>query len=86
MGIIGVTEGAIPFAAADPLRVIPSCVVGSATAGALTMLFQCQLRAPHGGMFVLPVIGNPFGFLGAVVIGSVVGMIMLALLKKKVVE
>ena len=86
MGLSFITEGAIPFAAADPLRVIPSCVVGSATAGALTMLFNCQLRAPHGGIFVLPVIGNPFGFLGAVVIGSVVGMIMLALLKKKVVE
>lgn len=86
MGLSFITEGAIPFAAADPLRVIPSCVVGSATAGALTMLFNCQLRAPHGGIFVLPVIGNPFGFLAAVVIGSVVGMAMLALLKKKVVE
>ena len=86
MGLSFITEGAIPFAAADPLRVIPSCVLGSATAGALTMLFNCQLRAPHGGIFVLPVIGNPFGFLAAVVIGSVVGMAMLALLKKKVSE
>ena len=86
MGFSFITEGAIPFAAADPLRVIPSCVLGSATAGALTMLFNCQLRAPHGGIFVLPVIGNPFGFLAAVVIGSVVGMAMLALLKKKVEE
>ena len=86
MGLSFITEGAIPFAAADPLRVIPSCVIGSATAGALTMLFNCELRAPHGGIFVLPVIGNPLGFLGAVVIGSLVGMIMLALLKKKVVE
>lgn len=84
MGLSFITEGAIPFAAADPLRVIPSCVIGSATAGALTMLFNCELRAPHGGIFVLPVIGNPLGFLGAVVIGSVVGMAMLALLKKKV--
>lgn len=86
MGLSFITEGAIPFAAADPLRVIPSCVVGSATAGALTMLFNCQLRAPHGGIFVLPVIGNPFGFLAAVVIGSVVGMVMLVLLKKRVSE
>ena len=86
MGLSFITEGAIPFAAADPLRVIPSCVIGSATAGALAMLFNCQLRAPHGGIFVLPVIGNPFGFLAAVVIGSVVGMVMLALLKKRVSE
>lgn len=86
MGLSFITEGAIPFAAADPLRVIPSCIVGSATAGALTMLFNCQLRAPHGGIFVLPVIGNPFGFLAAVVIGSVVGMAMLGLLKKRVSE
>lgn len=84
MGLSFITEGAIPFAAADPLRVIPSSVIGSATAGALTMLFNCELRAPHGGIFVLPVIGNPLGFLGAVVVGSVVGMAMLALLKKKV--
>lgn len=84
MGLSFITEGAIPFAAADPLRVIPSCVIGSATAGALTMLFNCELRAPHGGIFVLPVIGNSLGFLGAVVVGSVVGMAMLALLKKKV--
>uniref|UniRef100_UPI0026F383AC PTS fructose transporter subunit IIABC n=1 Tax=uncultured Clostridium sp. TaxID=59620 RepID=UPI0026F383AC len=84
MGLSFITEGAIPFAAADPLRVIPSCVIGSATAGALTMLFNCELRAPHGGIFVLPVIGNQLGFLGAVVVGSVVGMAMLALLKKKV--
>jgi PTS system fructose-specific IIC component len=86
MGFSFITEGAIPFAAADPLRVIPSCVLGSATAGALTMLFGCQLRAPHGGIFVLPVIGNPLGFLGAVIAGAVVGMAMLALLKKKVSE
>lgn len=84
MGLSFITEGAIPFAAADPLRVIPSCVIGSATAGALTMLFNCELRAPHGGIFVLPVIGNPLGFLGAVVVGSIVGMAMLSVLKKKV--
>ncbi|MEG1483170.1 PTS fructose transporter subunit IIABC [Clostridium sp.] len=84
MGLSFITEGAIPFAAADPLRVIPSCVVGSATAGALSMFFECALRAPHGGIFVLPVIGNPLGYFIALVVGSLVGMIMLALLKKKV--
>ena len=83
MGLSFITEGAIPFAAADPLRVIPSCVIGSATAGALSALFGCSLRAPHGGIFVLPVVGNPLGYLAAIVIGSVVGMIVLALLKKK---
>jgi len=82
MGLSFITEGAIPFAAADPLRVIPSCIVGSATAGALTMLFNCSLRAPHGGIFVVPVIGNPFGYLAALAIGSIVGMVMLAILKK----
>ncbi|MGG7144705.1 PTS fructose transporter subunit IIABC [Clostridium nigeriense] len=82
MGLSFITEGAIPFAAADPLRVIPSCVIGSATAGALSMFFECSLRAPHGGIFVLPVITNPFGYFIALVVGSVVGMIVLALLKK----
>ena len=84
MGLSFITEGAIPFAAADPLRVIPSCVVGSATAGALSMLFNCTLRAPHGGVFVVPVIGNPLMYLLAVAIGSVVGMLMLGALKKKI--
>lgn len=82
MGLSFITEGAIPFAAADPLRVIPACVVGSATAGALSMAFGCALRAPHGGIFVLPVITNPLGYFGALVIGSLVGMIVLAILKK----
>ncbi len=86
MGLSFITEGAIPFAASDPARVIPSCVVGSAIAGGLTALFGCTLRAPHGGIFVTPVIGNPFGFLAAIAIGSVVGMILLALLKKDVKE
>ena len=84
MGLSFITEGAIPFAAADPLRVIPSCIVGSATAGALSMLFNCTLRAPHGGIFVVPVIGNPFGYIAAVAVGSVVGMVMLAVLKKPI--
>lgn len=86
MGLSFITEGAIPFAASDPARVIPSCVVGSAVAGGLTALFGCTLRAPHGGIFVTPVIGNPFGFLAAIAIGSVVGMILLAILKKDIKE
>ena len=86
MGLSFITEGAIPFAAADPARVIPSCVIGSATAGALTMAFGCTLRAPHGGIFVVPVIGNPFGYLAALAIGAIVGMFILALLKKPIKE
>ncbi|MDV4151500.1 fructose-specific PTS transporter subunit EIIC [Clostridium sp. AL.422] len=82
MGLSFITEGAIPFAAADPLRVIPACVIGSATAGALSMFFGCALRAPHGGIFVLPVISNPLGYFIALVVGSVVGMVVLAILKK----
>jgi PTS system fructose-specific IIC component len=82
MGLSFITEGAIPFAAADPLKVIPACVVGSATAGALSMLFGAALRAPHGGIFVVPVVSNPLGYLAAIVIGSVVGMLLLAVLKK----
>ena len=82
LGLSFITEGAIPFAAADPLRVIPSCVIGSATAGALSMFFGCALRAPHGGIFVLPVISNPLGYFIALVVGSVVGMAVLAILKK----
>lgn len=82
MGLSFITEGAIPFAAADPLRVIPACVAGSAIAGALSMAFGCALRAPHGGIFVLPVIENPLGYFVALVVGSLVGMIVLAILKK----
>lgn len=82
MGFSFITEGAIPFAAADPLRVIPACVAGSATAGALSMFFNCTLRAPHGGVFVVPTIGNPFGYLAAIGGGAIVGMIVLAVLKK----
>ncbi|MGL5354146.1 MAG: PTS fructose transporter subunit IIABC [Clostridium sp.] len=83
MGLSFITEGAIPFAAADPLRVIPAAVLGSATAGALSMFFGCALRAPHGGIFVLPVITEPLGYFIALVAGSVVGMLVLAILKKK---
>lgn len=82
MGLSFITEGAIPFAAADPLRVIPACIIGSSVAGALSMAFECSLRAPHGGIFVLPVISNPFGYFMALLIGSIVGMIVLAVLKK----
>lgn len=86
MGLSFITEGAIPFAAQDPLRVIPSCAIGAAVAGGLSMAFGCTLRAPHGGMFVLPTIGNPLMYLAAVVIGSVVGCVILGFLKKNVEE
>lgn len=84
MGLSFITEGAIPFAAQDPLRVIPSCIVGSALAGGLSMAFDCTLRAPHGGIFVLPTIGNPLMYLAAVVIGAVAGCLVLGALKKNV--
>lgn len=83
MGLSFVTEGAIPYAAGHPLQVIPSCVIGSALAGALSALFGCTLKAPHGGIFVLPTIGNPLMYFLALVIGSVAGMFMLAILMKK---
>lgn len=84
MGLSFITEGAIPFAAADPLRVIPSAAIGAGIAGALTMVFGCTLRAPHGGIFVLPVIGNPLGYAAAVAIGAIVGALILGFLKKPV--
>ncbi|MEE0958049.1 MAG: fructose-specific PTS transporter subunit EIIC [Ruminococcus sp.] len=84
MGLSFITEGAIPYAAGHPLQVIPSCLVGSACAGALSALFGCTLRAPHGGIFVLPTIGNPLMYFLALIIGSVVGMLLLAILKKPV--
>ena len=86
MGLSFITEGAIPFAAADPVRVIPASVAGSAIAGALSMAFGCGLRAPHGGIFVVPVISNPFGFLIALAVGSVVSMFILGIIKKPVIE
>lgn len=86
MGLSFISEGAIPFAASDPLRVIPSCIAGSAIAGGLSMALGCTLRAPHGGIFVLPTIGNPLGYLAAIVIGSAVGCVVLAALKKNVAE
>ena len=86
MGLCFITEGVIPFAAADPLRVIPSCVAGSAVAGGLSMLFGCTLRAPHGGIFVFPDVGNVVGYLIALAAGSLVGMLLLGVLKKDKVE
>ncbi len=86
MGLCFITEGAIPYAASDPLRVIPSCIVGSAIAGGISMACGCTLRAPHGGIFVFPVVGNVMGYVIALVAGAVAGMIMLALLKKNVAE
>ena len=83
MGLSFITEGAIPYAASDPLRVIPSCIVGAATAGGLSAAFDCTLMAPHGGVFVFAVVGNWPLYILSLVIGSAVGMIMLALLKKK---
>ena len=86
MGLCFISEGAIPFAAADPLRVLPSCIAGSAAAGALSMLFGCTLRAPHGGIFVFPVVGNAPLYVVALAVGSVLGAVLLSLLKKPVQE
>ena len=84
MGLCFISEAAIPYAAGDPGHVIPSCVVGSAVAGALSMAFGCTLRAPHGGIFVIPTIGNPFMYLVALLIGSIVGAVLLGVLRKPV--
>lgn len=86
MGLSFITEGAIPFAASDPLHVLPACVVGSAVAGGLSMAFGCTLMAPHGGIFVVPTIGNLLMYLVALVIGSFIACGLLGLLKKKVSE
>ena len=82
MGLCFITEGAIPFAASDPLRVIPACAVGSAAAGGISMAMGCTLRAPHGGIFVFPVVGNVGGYLLALAAGAVIGMFLLGILKK----
>lgn len=84
MGLAFITEGAIPFAASDPLRVLPSCIVGSALAGALSMVFNCTLMAPHGGIFVFPVVGNAIMYLVALIAGTVASAFLLGLLKKDV--
>ena len=86
MGLSFITEGAIPFAAQDPLRVIPSCIIGSAIAGGLSMAFGCTLRAPHGGIFVLPTIGNHLMYLAAVVAGAAAGCVILGMLKKNAAQ
>ena len=84
MGLAFITEGAIPFAAADPLHVLPSCIIGSAAAGALSMAFGCTLMAPHGGIFVVPVMGNALMYLAALVVGTAISTVLLGVLKKKV--
>lgn len=84
MGLAFITEGAIPFAASDPLHVLSSCIVGAAAAGALSMAGGCTLMAPHGGIFVFPVVENPLMYLVALVVGTVIGAVLLGLLKKKV--
>jgi PTS system fructose-specific IIC component len=86
MGLSFISEGAIPFAAADPIRVLPSCIIGSAIAGGLSMAFGCALRAPHGGVFVIAIVSNPFAYIIAILAGSVVGAIILGFLKKPVQE
>lgn len=85
MGLAFITEGAIPYAAADPLHVLPSCIIGSAVAGALSMVFGCTLMAPHGGIFVVPVMGNALLYLVALVIGTVISAVLLGALKKKTI-
>ena len=82
MGLCFISEAAIPYAAGDPLHVIPSCVAGSSVAGALSMAFQCTLKAPHGGVFVFPVVGNPFMYIISLLVGSVVGAVLLGILRK----
>ena len=86
MGLAFITEGAIPFAAADPARVLPSCIIGSGIAGAMSMAFGCTLMAPHGGIFVVPVMGNWGMYLLALVIGTIISAVLLGILKKKVEE
>ena len=86
MGLCFVTEGAIPYAAADPLRVLPSCIAGSALAGSLSMVFGCGLRAPHGGIFVFPVVDHPVLYCVALAVGSLVGAVLLSLLKRTYTE
>ena len=84
MGLAFITEGAIPYAAADPLHVIPACAIGSGAAGALSMLFGCTLMAPHGGVFVFPVVGNGIMYAAALAAGTAVSSVLLGLLKKNV--
>ena len=82
MGLSFITEGAIPFAASDPIHVLPSCAIGSAITGALVAAFDCQLMAPHGGIFVVPTITNPLMYLVAIIVGAVVGAAILGIIRK----
>ena len=84
MGLAFITEGAIPYAAADPIHVLPACIAGSGVAGAISMLFKCTLMAPHGGIFVFPVVGNALFYLVALVAGTIVSTVLLGVLKKKI--
>lgn len=84
MGLAFITEGAIPYAASDPLHVLPACIIGSGAAGALSMLFNCTLMAPHGGIFVFPVVGNPLMYVVALIAGTLISTVLLGVLKKNV--
>ena len=84
MGLAFITEGAIPYAASDPLHVLPACIIGAGISGALSEVFNCTLMAPHGGIFVFPVVGNAMMYLVALAIGTIVSTALLGLLKKKV--
>ena len=86
MGFSFITEGAIPFAASDPLHVLPCCIIGSALAGGLSMAANCTLMAPHGGIFVFPVVGHPLMYIIALLAGSFAGAVLLGITKKRVVE
>ncbi len=86
MGLCFISEAAIPYAAGDPLHVIPSCVIGSAAAGALSMAFKCTLMAPHGGIFVFPVVGNALMYIVALLVGSIIGAVLLGVLRKPVAK
>ena len=83
MGLAFITEGAIPFAASDPIHVLPACIIGSGLAGAMSMAFGCTLMAPHGGIFVVPVMGNAVQYMIALVVGTVVSAVLLGVLKKQ---
>ena len=83
MGLAFITEGAIPYAASDPLHVLPACIIGAGISRAFSEVFQCTLMAPHGGIFVFPVVGNAMMYLAALVIGTIVSTALLGLLKKK---
>lgn len=86
MGAAFITEGAIPFASSDPVRVLVSSIIGSAIAGGLSMFFGCTLMAPHGGIFVIPVVGNPLMYIVSIAVGSIVAALIMAALKKNVWE